>query len=418
MNEIKLDTEKFTLNKSISLPDKWARKFFFSFAEKLKHGQLIIIEDGKNYIFGSVDKDLIAAVEINKSSVYADFVLGGSLGVAESFMRGEWNSPNLTDFVRLFARNMDLVNQMDSGFAKLASPILRGAHWLNRNTRAGSQKNIEAHYDLGNDFFSLFLDKTMMYSAAIFPNESSTLEEAQINKLKTICDKLQLNESDHLLEIGTGWGALAIYAAENYGCQVTTTTLSQEQFKLANERIKEKNLQDKIKVTLKDYRDLTGTYDKLVSVEMVEAVGHEYLPDYFEACSRLLKDNGLFLMQVITIPDQRYDRARKDIDFIKRYIFPGSCIPSVERIMSCISNKTDLRLLDHHDYTRDYAKTLKLWHENLLHQSQKVVELTSETFMRMWRFYFSYCEGGFEEFAIGSAQMVFAKPHNRSEYKK
>jgi cyclopropane-fatty-acyl-phospholipid synthase len=416
MNETKLETEKFALSRSISLPDKWARTFFFKFAERLDHGQLVIIEDGQRFTFGQ-KSDLCAEITINKKSVYADFVLGGSLGVAESYMRGEWDSENLTLFIRLFARNMDLVNSMDSGLAKLASPVLRGAHWLNRNTRSGSKKNIEAHYDLGNDFFGTFLDETMMYSAAIFPKADSTLHEAQINKLKTICERLKLEKTDHLLEIGTGWGALAIYAAENYGCRVTTTTLSNEQFKLANERIKEKGLEDKISVVLKDYRDLEGTYDKLVSVEMVEAVGHEYLPDYFSSCSRLLSPSGIFLMQVITIPDQRYERARKDIDFIKRYIFPGSCIPSVERIMNCVSKGTDMRLLDHRDYTRDYAKTLRMWHENLLYQSQKVVDMTSESFMRMWRFYLSYCEGGFEEFAIGSAQMVFAKPHNRSQIK-
>jgi cyclopropane-fatty-acyl-phospholipid synthase len=416
MNEIKLETDKFALSRSVSLPDKWARNFFFKFAEKLQYGQLVIIEDGRRFTFGQ-KTELSAEITLNTKSVYRDFVLGGSLGVAESYMRGEWDSPNLTLFIRLFARNMELVNSMDSGFAKLASPLLRGAHWLNRNTKKGSQKNIEAHYDLGNDFFETFLDESMMYSAAIFAEPDMTLKEAQDNKLKTICDKLQLKPQDHLLEIGTGWGAMAIFAAEHYGCRVTTTTLSKEQKKMAEQRIREKGLEEKITVLLEDYRDLQGTFDKLVSVEMVEAVGHEYLPEYFESCSRLLTPKGLFLMQVITIPDQRYDRARKDIDFIKRYIFPGSCIPSVERVMNCVSKKTDMRLLNHQDYTRDYAKTLGMWHENLLHQSQKVVDLTSERFMRMWRFYFSYCEGGFEEFAIGSAQMVFAKPQNTSAIK-
>ena len=416
MSGIKLETEKFALGKSISLPNSLARKAFFKFAKKLRFGELHIIEDEERHIFGE-KTDVCAEIRIHNKDLYADLILGGSLAAGESYMRGDWDSDDLTQFVRLFARNMDLVNSMDSGLAKIASPILRGAHWLNRNTRSGSKKNIEAHYDLGNDFFKTFLDETMMYSAAIFPNAEVTLHEAQHNKLKTICERLELSTEDHLLEIGTGWGALAIYAAENYGCQVTTTTLSKEQFSLANELITEKNLQDKITVVLKDYRDLEGTYDKLVSVEMVEAVGHEYLPDYFRSCSHLLKPDGLFLMQVITIPDQRYERARKDIDFIKRYIFPGSCIPSVERIMSCVGKETDMRLLDHRDYTRDYAKTLAMWHENLLHQQQRVVELTSQEFLRMWRFYFSYCEGGFQEFAIGSAQMVFAKPHNRTQLK-
>jgi cyclopropane-fatty-acyl-phospholipid synthase len=355
MNELKLETEKFSLHQSISLPDKWARNFFFKFARKLKYGQLIIKEDEESFTFGEAS-DLCAVITIHKNSVYADLVLGGSLAAGESFMRADWTSDDLTAFIRLFARNMELVNSMDSGLAKLASPILRGAHWLNRNTRSGSRKNIEAHYDLGNEFFDTFLDETMMYSAAIFPDEKSSLYEAQVNKLHTICEKLQLKDTDHLLEIGTGWGAMAIYAAENYGCQVSTTTLSKEQKKLADQRIKEKGLENKITVLLEDYRDLTGVYDKLVSVEMVEAVGHEYLPEFFKSFGSLLKADGLFLMQVITIPDQRYDRARKDIDFIKRYIFPGSCIPSVERVMNCVSKETDMRLLDHCDYTRDYAK--------------------------------------------------------------
>lgn len=413
MNEMKLTTKKFSLSNSISLPDKWARSIFFKFVEKLRYGKLVIIEDNERHIFGE-GIDLCAEINIHQNSVYADLILGGSLGAAESYMKGYWSSENLTDFIRLFARNMELVSTMNNGLAKLASPLLRGAHWLNKNTRGGSRKNIEAHYDLGNEFFETFLDESMMYSAAIFENNKSTLHEAQLNKLKTICEKLALTSDDHLLEIGTGWGALAIYAAKHYGCRVTTTTLSKEQKKMADKRIESEGLNDKITVLLSDYRDLTGTYDKLVSIEMVEAVGHEYLPEYFQSCGSLLKPEGLFLMQVITIPDQRYDKARKEVDFIKRYIFPGSCIPSVERIMNCVSKESDMRLLDHHDYTGDYAQTLQLWHQNLLHQSQKVIDLSSDTFMRMWRFYFSYCEGGFAERVIGSAQMVFAKPRNNS----
>ena len=223
-----------------------------------------------------------------------------------------------------------------------------------------------------------------------------------------------MNKNDHLLEIGTGWGAMAIYAAENYGCKVTTTTISKEQFSLAKERIRQKGLDDKIDLLLMDYRDLNGTYSKVVSIEMVEAVGHEYLEEYFKKCSELTAEDGLFLMQVITIPDQRYDQARKEIDYIKRYIFPGSCIPSVEKISKCIRNKTNYRLVDMDEYAWHYAQTLKLWHKNLMEHRDQISGKFSDEFYRMWRFYFSYCEGGFAERVIGSSQMLFAKPFNRT----
>ena len=345
MSNAQLATKRFSLPQVFTVPDKWARKMFFNFLEKIKNSFLIIIDKEGSTEFGDSKSDLKVQLTINDTSVYADFILGGSLGAGESYIRGEWHCDNLTNLIRLFSRNMQLVDSMDSGFAKLAAPILRSAHWMNRNTKLGSKKNIEAHYDLGNDFFQLFLDDSMMYSAAIFENDQTSLYDAQQYKLKQICEKLHLTENDHLLEIGTGWGAMAIYAAEHYGCRVTTTTISNEQFALAQERVKAKGLEDKISIVLKDYRDLTGQYDKMVSIEMVEAVGHEYLEEYFQVCSKLLKDDGLFLMQVITIPDQRYDSARKEIDFIKRYIFPGSCIPSVEKISSCIKNKTDFRFL-------------------------------------------------------------------------
>jgi len=398
------------------MPDNVARRLFNRFAEKLRYGSLTIIDEKGSLTFGE-KSDLEAVITINKSSVYADLMLGGSLGAGEAYIRGEWESEDLTAFVRLFARNMELVNSLDSGLARIASPFLRALHWLNRNTRKGSRQNIEAHYDLGNDFFKTFLDKSMMYSAAIYPQQDSSLYEAQMNKLKVICEKLQLTKEDHLLEIGTGWGGLAIYAAEKYGCRVTTTTLSQEQHSFAVKNIRDKNLDGKIDVLLQDYRELQGTFDKVVSIEMVEAVGHEYLPEYFSCCSKLLKADGMFLMQVITIPDQRYERARRDIDFIKRYIFPGSCIPSIQRIMNCVSKNTDLRLLDQRDHTADYARTLGDWHANLITHLPQVREMTNDQFIQMWRFYFSYCEGAFAERAIGSAQMIFAKPGNRSVIK-
>ncbi|MCM8526137.1 MAG: cyclopropane-fatty-acyl-phospholipid synthase family protein [Lentisphaeraceae bacterium] len=413
MSEVQLATKRFSLPQVFSVPDKWAKKLFLKFLEKMTKGYLIVKDSNSVNFFGDVESDLHVTLEIKDDSAYADFLVGGSLGAGESYIRGEWDCSSLTDLIRLFARNMQLVESMDSGLAKIGSPVLRTLHWMNRNTKSGSRKNIEAHYDLGNDFFQLFLDESMMYSSAIFENENTSLTDAQQHKLKTICEKLNLNENDHLLEIGTGWGAMAIYAAENYGCKVTTTTISKEQYALAKERIREKNLDDKIDLLLMDYRELKGTYSKVVSIEMVEAVGHEYLEEYFQKCSDLTAEDGLFLMQVITIPDQRYDSARKEIDFIKRYIFPGSCIPSIEKISKCIRNKTDYRLVDMDEYAWHYAHTLKLWHENLLKNEKQIKEKFSAEFMRMWRFYFSYCEGGFFERVIGSSQMLFAKPFNR-----
>lgn len=414
MNEAQLATRRFSLPQVFSVPDKWAKKLFFKFLEKIEHGKLTITDSQGNYHFGDSNSDLEVILTVSDSNAYADFLVGGSLGAGESYIRGEWTCNNLTSLIRLFSRNMKLVDSMDSGLAKIGSPVLRTLHWLNRNTKTGSRKNIEAHYDLGNDFFKLFLDDSMMYSSAIFEKEDSSLFNAQQHKLKTICEKLQLTESDHLLEIGTGWGAMAIYAAEHYGCKVTTTTISKEQYALAKERIREKNLDDKIELLLMDYRDLKGTYSKVVSIEMVEAVGHEYLEEYFQKCSDLTADNGLFLMQVITIPDQRYDSARKEIDFIKRYIFPGSCIPSIEKINKCIKNKSDYRLVDLNEYAWHYAKTLNIWHENLMKHEKEIEQKFSPEFIRMWKFYFSYCEGGFAERVIGSSQMLFAKPFNRT----
>ena len=414
MSNAQLATKRFSLPQVFTVPDKWARKMFFKFLEKIDHGHLVIQDDQGSVEFGTLKSNLRVDLYVKDSSCYADFLLGGSLGAGESYIRGEWDCSSLTDLIRLFARNMAVVEDMDSGLAKVAAPILRSAHWLNRNTKLGSKKNIEAHYDLGNDFFKLFLDDTMMYSSAIFKDEATPLQDAQKHKLKTICEKLQLTEDDHLLEIGTGWGAMAIYAAEHYGCKVTTTTISNEQYALAEERIKAKGLENKINLVLKDYRDLTGVYDKVVSIEMVEAVGHEYLEEYFEVCSKLTKENGLFLMQVITIPDQRYDSARKEIDFIKRYIFPGSCIPSIEKISKCIRNKTDYRIVDMDEYAWHYALTLNKWHESLMKHEDEVKKMFSDKFLRMWQFYFSYCEGGFAERVIGMSQMLFAKPFNRT----
>jgi cyclopropane-fatty-acyl-phospholipid synthase len=311
-------------------------------------------------------------------------------------------------------RNQSLLDDIESSFAKITAPIQAWLHRVNKNTQTGSRRNISAHYDLGNDFFKLMLDPTMMYSSAIFETSKQSLEEASIAKLKSICKKLDLKQTDHVLEIGTGWGGFAIYAAQNYGCKITTTTISQAQYQLARERIKDAGLENKIEVLLSDYRDLTGEYDKLVSIEMIEAVGHQFYDTYFGACGKLLKPSCMMLLQAITIADQRYASAIKSVDFIQRYIFPGSCIPSVTAMLSSITKSSDMRLFDLEDIGPHYATTLAKWRDNFFEKIAEVRQLGyPETFIRMWDFYLCYCEGGFEERALGDVHMLLVKPENR-----
>jgi cyclopropane-fatty-acyl-phospholipid synthase len=285
---------------------------------------------------------------------------------------------------------------------------------MNRNNRTGSRRNIAAHYDLGNEFFRLMLDETLMYSSAVFERPDMTLAEAQRARLDRICRKLALGPRDHVLEIGTGWGGFALHAATHYGCRVTTTTISREQYALAQERIAQAGLSDRVTVLLEDYRDLRGEYDKLVSIEMIEAVGHEYYETFFTRCSALLKPDGLMLLQAITIADQRYEAARKSVDFIQRYIFPGSCIPSVSVMAQAVARATDMRLMHLEDIGPHYATTLRHWRERLYANADALRQLDlPEEFLHMWEFYLCYCEGGFAERALGDVQLLLAKPQNR-----
>lgn len=396
-----------------------ARSILFSQLKKLTTGCIVIIEADERHHFGEAlgeGDDLYAEMNIHDNSFYADIVSGGSIGASEAYMTGDWTTPNLTMLMRVMVRNMDILNQMEGGIATLSRPVLKWFHKLNENTEKGSRRNIAAHYDLGNEFFKLFLDPSMMYSSGIFPTESATMAEASETKLKRICDKLQLNENDKVIEIGTGWGGFAIYAAKHYGCHVTTTTISQEQYALAKERVEAENLQNKITLLTEDYRNLQGEYNKLVSIEMIEAVGWEYYDTFFETCSNLLKQNGSMLIQAITIEDQRYEAAKKDVDFIKKYIFPGSCIPSINALTTASMNSSDLRLVHLDDFAEHYARTLNAWAKQLeVNIEQARAQGYSEDFLRMWFFYLSYCEGGFAERAIGVSHMVFAKPEFRDE---
>ncbi len=395
-----------------------AKRAVISQLEKL-HTGCIVLKDGDDVLkFGEAEhSELSGELEIKDSGAYVDILTGGSIGAAEAYMTGDWTTPDLTALVKVMVRNMDVLDAMEGGLVNLITkPFLKWFHYLNQNSAKGSRRNIAAHYDLGNDLFELFLDPTMMYSSGIFPSANATMEEASLTKLKTICESLNLTVTDKVVEIGTGWGGFAIYAAKNYGCHVTTTTISEEQYKWAKQAVIREGLEDKITLLKKDYRLLPdhGKFDKLVSIEMIEAVGAKYFDTYFSTVSELLKPNGLALIQAITIEDQRFDSALKNVDFIQRYIFPGSWNPSLQSMLSATKKNTDMNLVKMDDFGQDYAKTLNAWHKRFNKNEAKITELGySDDFKRMWQFYLSYCEGGFAERAIGVSHLVLAKP----EYK-
>ncbi|MFQ6405775.1 class I SAM-dependent methyltransferase [Methylophilus sp. 'Pure River'] len=382
----------------------------------LKLGQLTVIDGIEKYVFGQASTQApVATITILDSRFYGEIAFGGSIGAGEAYMLGYWQADSLTNVIRLMVLNQAVTDKLEGGYQWLSKPLLKLFHWLNSNSEAGSQKNIAAHYDLGNDLFKLFLDPSMMYSSAIFDTEATTLQAASARKLQVICDKLQLTAHDHVLEIGTGWGGFAIYAAKHYGCRVTTTTISEQQYVLAKAHIAAEGLQAQITLLKQDYRQLQGQYDKLVSIEMIEAVGHQYYDTYFSKVSQLLKPDGVALIQAITIADQRYDSAIRSVDFIQRYIFPGSNIPSNTAMLASMTRSSDLRLVDLQDIGLHYATTLRHWRENFFAHIEAVRKLGySEVFIRMWDFYLSYCEGGFAECALGDVHLLMAKPGYRA----
>lgn len=357
-------------------------------------------------------------VRIFDPSFYRMVAAQGSVGAGESYMDGHWQCSDLVTLVRILVINRDLLDAMEGGLARLGGWALKAWHSLQRNTRAGSRRNIAAHYDLGNDLFKLFLCDKLMYSSAVFADPAESLEVASTRKLDRICQKLDLKPGEHVVEIGTGWGGFAIHAATHYGVRVTTTTLSKEQRELALARIEEAGLADRITVLLSDYRDLTGTYDKLVSIEMIEAIGHQYLDTYFAKVRSLLKDDGIALIQAITIEDHRYEVALKAVDFIKRFIFPGSFIPSIHAMQGAIARATDLKLYNLEDIGPSYALTLRHWRQRFLVRLDEVRALGyPDRFIRMWEFYLCYCEGGFIERSIGDVQLLLTAPRcQRAEY--
>ena len=385
---------------------------------KLTTGSLTVAEGGRTHHFGqrATEATLQATIEVRAPQFWADAAFGGTVGAGEAFIHGTWRCDNLTALIRIMVLNRDVMNGMERGLAWVTAPTRRILHWLNRNSKEGSQRNIAAHYDLGNDFFALFLDPTLAYSCGLFAREDSTLHEASLAKFDEICRKLDLKPGDHLVEIGTGWGGLALHAAQQYGCRVTTTTISKEQYAHSVARIKAAGMEDRITLLLKDYRDLepppgSGGFDKLVSVEMIEAVGPQYLDTYFAKCSSLLKPSGAMLLQAITIQDQFYEQALKSVDFIQRFIFPGSFIPSVTAITNSVTRATDMKVSHLRDIGPHYATTLRKWREAFFdHEAQIKALGLPDTFIRMWDFYFCYCEGGFAERQLGDVHMLLTKP--------
>jgi len=401
------------LARATGLLDAAGRSALRKSLSAIRHGRLRLIDGEREWVFGEATPEypVSATVIVHEPSFYRDVLLGGSVGTGEAYMRGAWSADDLAAVVRILVRNMEALSAMEGGAARLLAPLRRAVHALRRNTRGGSRQNIAAHYDLGNDFFAQFLDETMTYSCGIFARPGATLLDASEEKYDRICRKLDLGPGDRVLEIGGGWGGFAIHAAGRYGCRVDAATISRRQFEFAEQRVREAGLSDRVRVLLSDYRDLAGTYDKLVSIEMIEAVGHQYLPKFFGTCGRLLAPHGAMALQAITIREQVAPDHRRSVDFIKRYIFPGSYIPSISEMVACVARETDLQLCHLEDITPHYVLTLRAWRERFLARAPEVRAMGyPESFRRMWEFYLAYCEGSFHEHYNGNVQMVFRKP--------
>ena len=397
-------------NKKPKFLTKIFKKLVLNKFNNMKHGYIHIKDTQKEYKIGNDKSDLRVNLEITSDEFYVLIGSGGLMGASEAYALGLWKVDDLVKLIQIMVRNKDLMDNIDSGLSSIIKPINKWIHYRRQNTLIGSKKNIVAHYDLSNEFYSLWLDKTMTYSCGIFKNNTTTMEEASIEKLDRICKKLNLSKDDSVLEIGTGWGSFAIHAAKNYGCKITTTTISDAQYDFAQNRIEEEGLQDKITLLNKDYRLLEGQYDKIASIEMIEAVGHKNVKTYFKTVSSLLKDNGLFAMQGITYNDQNFDVYKNSVDFINKYIFPGSCLISVSQVSEIIKKNTSMLFVDLEDITSHYATTLRIWRENFFKQLPKIKELGfSDSFINLWEFYFVYCEAGFIEKNIGDYQFVFSK---------
>jgi len=398
----------------------WAKRTVLGKLSQIEGGQILLNDAGQLIKLGQSDQEgLSVRLKVADGAFYRRTLLGGTIGAAESYIDGDWGTDNLTDLIRIMIRNMDGVSKMERTWAKARSWWHRMKHLRNKNTLSGSRKNIQQHYDLGNDFYSLFLDPTMNYSAGIFnatverqkfPHCESDLHGASLVKMDRICQKLDIQPTDDVIEIGTGWGGLAIFMAKNYGCSVTTTTISEQQHAYATAAIKAAGVEDHVRVLLKDYRELDGQFDKLVSVEMIEAVGHQYLDTYFAQCDQLLRPTGAMLIQAILIGEQSYRSYRNGVDFIRAYVFPGGCLPSAVTINQSIGRVTSMRMLDYEDMTEHYAETLRHWRRSFMGCLEDVgSQGFDEYFIRLWHFYLCYCEAAFAERRCQSVQMMFAK---------
>lgn len=397
--------------------EKTFRKILFKALGSIRHGQITIIEGESEVTLGQIDEaELAVQIKVNDPGFYRLAVLNHSLGVAEAYRRGWWEADNLVDLIRIFARRRGHETPAERFMAKVSVVPSYILHALNRNDRSNSQRNIQVHYDLGNDFFELFLDETMTYSCGIFERPGMSMEEASKAKLRRICEKLGLEPGMSVVEIGSGWGSFAIMAAREYGCQVVSVTLSSEQYEEANRRISEAGLNHLAEVRLMDYRDLTGKFDRLVSIEMIEAIGHARLPEYFRKCASLLVPDGLMAIQAITMPDQGYREYLRRTDFIQQYVFPGSCCPARMAIMGAASKASDLRVVGLEEIGDHYATTLSRWRARFVDAIPIVLKQGySEEFIRVWHYYLCYCEGGFTERYVGDVQIVFSKPLYRGE---
>jgi len=400
-----------TIHRHNDQPGYLARRLFASLSP-LEHDCIRLVDGCVTRTFGS--GQLSATVVVHNSRFYRRVLLGGGLGAAESWIDGDWTCDDLTTLVRIFIRNRHMIERLNSPRTWLSGMLAGLRHLLRRNTRRGARRNIHEHYDLGNEFFRLFLDETMSYSCGVFEQRDTSLHEASLAKLERVCRKLNLRPDDQLVEIGAGWGGLAVHAAGRYGCHVSTTTISDEQFRLATDRVREAKLAGRVQVLNRDYRDLEGQYDKLVSIEMIEAIGHDYFDTFFARSSALLRPDGMMLLQAIVIKDQFFAAHRHSVDFIRQHVFPGGCLPSVTALCDSMTRASDLRLVHLEEMSDHYARTLRAWRERFWAQLDEVRELGyGERFIRKWEYYLRYCEAAFEERQVNVVQMLLAKPRCR-----
>jgi cyclopropane-fatty-acyl-phospholipid synthase len=385
-----------------------ARSLVLKVLSRIGDGRLTIVEDGARHELGRGEPH--ALVHVADARAWGA-LLRGSRGLAEAYVAGHWDSPDVAAVIRVAARNAHALDRARRRLTPVREPYQRARGALRRNTPRRSRRDIAAHYDLGNELFALMLDPTMMYSSGYFERDGMTLEEASVAKLERVCEKLELGPDDHVLEIGAGWGGFAVHAAATRGCRVTTTTISREQAEYTRARVRAAGVDDLVTVLDRDYRALTGSYDKLVSIEMIEAVGHRDFGTFFARCSELLTPAGAMLLQAITIDDRAYAVERASKSFIRTYMFPNGCLPSLEVIARSVARRSDLGLIHLEDFGADYAETLRRWRANLERDPQRLADLGYDArFRRLWRLYLSYCEAGFAERRIGVAQMLYAKP--------